>query len=79
MSSPDDNNNKDAKKQFHMLRSKANLDRERRKESEYKTMFLDLLQRNRSLLSQNVDSKEVSLQEYKKEQELLKKLMDLER
>lgn len=66
--------------QFSVLAAAANVEKERRKESEYKKIFMNLLEEKRGIFTSSLKSDSISnVDDYEEERKVLKRVMKVER
>lgn len=67
--------------QFKLLKSKANIQKEREKEKHYKSLFVDLMRKHKNdiLLQSSSSASAENTNDYNQERQIIKKIMEVER
>mmetsp|Transcript_17033 Transcript_17033/g.25031 ORF Transcript_17033/g.25031 Transcript_17033/m.25031 type:complete len:312 (-) Transcript_17033:81-1016(-) len=75
-----ENQKQNNESQFNVLAAAANVEKERRKELEYKKIFMNLLEKKRDIFTSSLKSDKISnVDEYEEERKVLKRVMKVER
>ena len=75
-----ENEKQSNERQFDVLAAAANVEKERRKELEYKKIFMNLLGKKRGIFTSSLKSDNVSnVDDYVEERKILKRVIKVER